>query len=223
MRKLEHPNVIKYREIFESGTKLYLVMELGGVGLDVLRDSSTGDFDETILKHMMRQLFDCLVYLQSQSISHHDIKASNLLYSSDGRLLLCDFGVAEEAGADGLCRCFYGTPTFQAPEIAGNVDGHPYDGYKADVWSAGILFFYMITGGYPYTAETVYLLLKAIEEDPVKLPNNLDPVLEDLLSRLLDKDPVTRISASEALQHPWFSQDQQVWESCCTLSKCSIS
>lgn len=206
VRGLEHPGVLRYYDLFESGQKVYLVMELGGVGLDVVKETAGEPLAPEFMKSVMRQLFEVLVYLESQGITHHDIKPSNILVSSPGpRVLLCDFGVAEKHGGGALCKSFFGSPAFQAPEVAGNVNGAEYDGAKADVWSAGVVLYFMVTGGYPFNGDTVYLLLKSIDEDPVVLPSDLEPLLYDLLARLLQKEPMKRISAVEALQHPWFT------------------
>lgn len=181
VRGLSHQGIIKYYDLFESGQKIYLVMELGGIGLDVLKESSQDPFPPEFLKSIMHQLLNILVYLEFKGITHHDIKPSNILVSSPGpKVLLCDFGVAEQHSS-GTCKSFFGSPAFQAPEIAGNVNGDPYDGAKADVWSAGVVLFFMLTGGYPFNGDTVYLLLKSIDEDPVILPSDLEPLLHDLL------------------------------------------
>jgi serine/threonine protein kinase len=185
VRRLEHPSIIRYRDIFESGQKVYLVMDLGGVSLDVLRDSLHGAAPPApLLRSIVRQLLGALAYLEAQRVSHHDVKPSNVLVSPAGHVLLVDFGVAEDWARLGACQSFYGTPAFQAPEVAGNVSGATYAGAAADIWSLGVLLFFLVTGDYPYHGETVYLLLKAIDEDPVVLPESVaDPLLRDLLSR----------------------------------------
>ena len=179
VRHLDHTNVVKYYDLFESGQKIYLIMELGGVSLDSVVAST---IEPVMIQSIIRQLLEVTLYLSSEMVAHHDIKPANILFDPEtDRLLLCDFGVAEQYGPDG-CKSFFGTPTFQAPEIAGNVTGVTYDGPKAEVWSIGVLLYYLVTGGeYPFKAETVYLLLKAIEEQPVILPDNLDPLLFDLM------------------------------------------
>jgi serine/threonine protein kinase len=233
VKGLSHEGVVRYYDLFESGQKVYLVMELGGVGLDVLKESSVEPLAPEFMKSVMRQLLGVLVYLESRGVTHHDIKPSNILVSSPGpKVLLCDFGVAERHGG-GPCTSFFGSPAFQAPEIAGNVGGEEYDGAKADLWSAGVVLFFMATGGYPFNGDTVYLLLKSIDEDPVVLPSDLDPLLYDLLLSigyvvitashalimvgLLQKDPLKRISAGEALEHPWFTASGSTTVVCHTM------
>ena len=119
--------------------------------------------------------------------------------------------MAERYNREAGCNSFYGTPAFQPPEIAGNVSGARFDGPKADIWSAGVLLYYLAVGRYPYHAETVYLLLKAIDEEPCSIPAGLDTALRDLLSRMLEKDPAKRISAQECLTHTWsVSKDRSI-------------
>ena len=188
MHPLEHPNVIRYHELMEFGEKVYLVMELcQGVNLEsfvasqrpprLLEDSSDLPASKAYLatcRSVMRQLLQGLDYLASKGIAHHDVKPGNLLIRSlDGCVKLCDFGVAESYGDRDECCCFYGTPVFQPLEIAGNVSGETFSGAKADLWSAGVVLYHMLTGDYPYTADTVYLLLKKIAEEPLDFRGRL--------------------------------------------------
>lgn len=197
VRGLKHPNVIEYHEIFESGQKIYLVMGLGGQGLDVIAESQPERITPAFVRTLLTQLLTALAYLDSQSIAHHDIKPANLLVDDEDRLLLCDFGVAERYEKVVGCQSFFGTPAFQPPEIAGNISGATFDGTKADIWSIGVVLFYLVTNRYPFAADTVYLLMKAIEEQPVMLPETLDPSLYDLLSSTdisLSSDAIFRIA-----------------------------
>lgn len=183
VRSLRHPNILEYLEVFESGPKIYLVMGLGGDGLDALVQEQPERITPAFVRRILSQLFSALQYLSSVHIAHHDIKPANLLVSADDHLLLADFGVAERYDPATGCQSFFGTPAFQSPEIAGNISGATFDGLKADLWSAGVTLYWLVTGRYPFQAETVYLLLKAIEERPVVIPEGLDPALHHLLSR----------------------------------------
>lgn len=139
MRSLDHQGIIKYWEIFESGEKIYLVMDLGGENLDSILEHDKERLTPALIQSIVKQLLEAVTYLEEQSVSHHDIKTANLLLDDHDHVILCDFGVAERYEKSTGCQSFFGTPTYQAPEIAGNVSGATFDGAKADIWSIGVL------------------------------------------------------------------------------------
>jgi serine/threonine protein kinase len=150
VKSLDHPNIIKYWELFESGEKIYLVMDLGGASLDSLIECERERLTPHLIRSIVRQLLTAVAYLKERSVSHHDIKTANLLIDDQEHVILCDFGVAERYDKSCGCQCFFGTPTYQAPEIAGNVSGATFDGAKADIWSAGVLLYSFIISRLAY-------------------------------------------------------------------------
>jgi serine/threonine protein kinase len=222
VRKLDHPNIIHYRELDDKSSpeKFYLFMQLCAGSLSAFLPSEAQPRERVeFLRDKFRQIFTGLSYLQTQRIAHHDIKTDNILIAFDGTVKISDFGVAECYGADG-CRIFFGTPAYQAPEIVSNVTGESFDGAKADIWSVGIILFQLLFGRLPFQGANVYLTMKAIDEETVKIPSLSDRDLYDLLSKLLLKDPVKRLSADEALMHPWFTGQSTTMETsqCCSIS-----
>lgn len=215
--------MIKYRELDDrtNPEKIYLFMELcrGGVE-ELLPEDATGRTE--YLRAVFTQLLQGLQYLQTQHVAHHDIKPDNILIGMDGRVRISDFGVAERYDPAIGCSIFYGSPAYQAPEIARNMDAVPYDGHKADIWSAGVVLYQLIIGEMPFKGGNVYLLIKSIDNDPVIIPTMSDKILQDYLASLLEKDPEKRPTATEALNHPWITGKQSVssdlpqW-SCCSL------
>lgn len=186
MQSLRHRNIVEYRELLEGKEKAYLVMKLGGLGLDRICEEQPRRITAPFIKSITQQLLGCLVYLEGRLVSHHDIKLANVLVDQFDQVMLVDFGVAERYNEAIGAQSFFGTPAHQAPEIAGNVSGATFDGAKADIWAVGVCLYYLVTGGqYPFRADTVYLLLKSIEQDPVVIPANLDSHLHDFLSSMV--------------------------------------
>jgi serine/threonine protein kinase len=211
VQSLCHRNIIKYHELDDHSNpeKFYLFMEL-----------CTSDISSTLnIKVVFKQLLEGLAYLHTHNIAHHDIKTENVLITADGVVKISDFGVSERYDPCVGCNVFFGTPAFQAPEIARNITGDPYNGHKADVWSAGVILYQMVTSELPFTGASVYLLMKSVDNDPVKIPSLSDKCLRDFLIKLLTKEPVDRPTAKEALQHPWFTEETATGEmGCCRIT-----
>ncbi|KAL4446517.1 hypothetical protein ABPG74_001258 [Tetrahymena malaccensis] len=138
-------------------------------------------------------------------IIHRDIKPENILIDEDDNLKIADFGVSHimETNEDGKINDNAGTKTFTAPEgWSRNFKGKPLD-----MWAAGATLYYMVTGELPFFSKDPNKLKNAILNDEVKFSDDINPELIDLLSKMLDKNPDTRITASEMLVHPWLTDD----------------
>ena len=141
-------------------------------------------------------------YLQTRRIVHRDIKPANLLLSTDGRLKISDFGIAEEMSfyeKTDSCQFIPGTPAFQAPELLSASPAATISGVKADIWAAGVTLYNMLTGGYPFEETAIH----AGNKTGLSIPSIVEPLAADLLSRLLEVDPARRIALAEIKRHPW--------------------
>jgi serine/threonine protein kinase len=241
-----HPNILSYVDIFEDDDKVYLIVDLLDVSLDKYV-ISTGHDDLVSLewiKGCTRQLLGGLAHLHAHGIAHHDIKPANLLLSDPNdlrrmRLKICDFGIAEQVAANGLCGSCFGTPAFQAPEVVlydpvdavhpnGGVTGRAtdkggYDGHKADIWSAGCVLYFLLTKGQLLfdMEDTVYGVLKAISQARDPLPQLATVTdTQGLLNVMLVVDVGKRLTARQLLEHPWLSptHTESVSVGCCSIS-----
>ena len=225
MRKLIHPHVARLVDVMDDpdDQKLYIVQEYLGGGTLMSDHSKHADrLGEGKARVYFRQLISALEYLHFQHIVHRDIKPSNcLLDSSRTNCKLCDFGVSMMLKADGddSVHSSAGTAAFLPPEA---LIGKPYSGKQADMWALGCTLFMMIYGNRPFSGSNTEELERSIREDPPAFPASvLDAkggttggrtggsctrIQEDLLMKMLDKDPTTRIQVTEAGEHPWATQ-----------------
>lgn len=205
LRRLQHPNVVELIEVLynDAKEKMYVVMEFCcGELQDLVEKSPSRKLEIDMARHFFIQLIDGLLYLHSKSVIHRDIKPGNLLISVDGTLKISDFGVADclsMFSENLICTSTAGSPAFQAPEIATGKE--TFDGTKADVWAAGVTLFFLVTGKYPFSGGNVFHLFENIAKGAFDLPQ-VDPLLRDLLAKMLTKDPCDRISVYQISQHP---------------------
>ena len=217
--QLHHPNLIAYYDLLEDHDKVYLVLEYCAGG-HLKPPYEVGD-----VRKIMTGVLLGLQYLHSQGIAHHDIKPANILLTHDRTPKLSDFGIAEQTLSThpGQCHSTYGTPAFQPPEVVNLSSNQTYDGYAADIWSLGIVLYYLLTDGQLlFNGDTVYYVLKAISEctaDP-KLSEIKDLEARRFLASMLRVDPKQRQTASQLLQSPWLYSlnTSSSSTSCCTIT-----
>jgi len=214
-RRLKHRNIIELIRIFKTPLKQYLVTEYvdGGNLFDQVVNFTT--YTERDACYFMKQLFEVLSYLREKQVIHRDIKTDNLIIkkSSYGEILkLTDFGLAVRLGKGEKEIKIEpnGAPLHLAPET---ILEKPVS-YGVDVWGAGIIFFTLI-GGYPpfwnERPEKLYadIVTKGIQMTPTFWDNVSDKA-KDLIHSLLDKNPDDRITAKNALQHPWILEHEEI-------------
>lgn len=206
LKTLDHPNIVKVYEYFEDEQNYYIVMEYckGGDVFGKLEDEGT--FTERYAAKTMKFLLSGLCYLHSVQIVHRDIKPENLLISSkesfeEYSIKIIDFNISTRKSTAKLNEVT-GTTDFMAPEVFRGI----YD-EKCDVWSAGVILYMIISGSLPFPSHSEEAAEKAICNGKYSFPRerfgNVTPLCKDFISKLLVKNPNTRPSAMQALEHPW--------------------
>ncbi|XP_077479372.1 calcium/calmodulin-dependent protein kinase kinase 2 isoform X1 [Stigmatopora argus] len=209
LKKLGHSNVVKLVEVLDDPSEdhLYMVFELVKQGA-VMEVPTDKPFGEDQARFYFQDLLRGIEYLHYQRIIHRDIKPSNLLVGEDGHIKIADFGVSNQfEGADALLTSTVGTPAFLAPETLSDTRKN-FSGKALDVWAMGVTLHCFVFGVCPFMDERILSLHHKIKTQPVELPENteISDDLKDLLLKMLDKNPETRISIPQIKVHPWVTR-----------------
>ncbi|KAG6402052.1 hypothetical protein SASPL_138922 [Salvia splendens] len=204
MNLVRHPNIMHLEEVLATKTKIYFVMEYAKGGELFKKIAKCRRLKEETAKKYFQQLMGAVVFCHSRGVYHRDLKPENLLLDDDGNLKVSDFGlsaVAESKRQDGLLHTTCGTPAYVAPEV---ITRKGYDGAKSDIWSCGVILFVMLAGHLPFYCTNLMDMYRKIAKGSYKCPHWFSPQVRRLLSKILDPNPDTRISAAEIMEHPWF-------------------
>lgn len=211
LKKVFHKHIIHLEEVYESSKKMFLVMELCNKGgLDELLKQRVR-FNEKDTRCIMSQLVDAVVYLHENNIVHRDLKLENILLSdaklddAQMNIKITDFGLSYIRGDVGndMMQQVCGTPMYMAPEVITNL------GYseRCDVWSCGVLMYFLLHGGPPFVASTEEELHELIKKGELSYRDpHWDPVsltAKNLIEWMMRVDPARRCSAKEVLNDSW--------------------
>ncbi|NXD63605.1 STK10 kinase, partial [Eolophus roseicapillus] len=208
----DHRHIVKLLGAFYWDGKLWIMIEFcPGGAVDATMLELDRGLTEPQIQVICRQMLEALHYLHSKKIIHRDLKAGNVLLTQDGDIKLADFGVSAKNMKTLQKRdSFIGTPYWMAPEVVmcETMKDTPYD-YKADIWSLGITLIEMAQIEPPHhELNPMRVLLKIAKSDPPTLscPSKWSLEFRDFLKKALDKNPETRPSAAQLLEHPFVSK-----------------
>ncbi|KAJ1985405.1 hypothetical protein H4R34_000059 [Dimargaris verticillata] len=224
-KKLQHPNIVKLFEVLNDPDNdcLYMVYEMCHRGpiMDIALDKACEPYPVDVCRNYFQQALLGMEYLHENGIIHRDIKPDNLLLDCHGTLKIVDFGVSEMFTpkntspstiatanlADGV-KANAGSPAFMAPELCRAHHGE-VSGVKADIWALGVTLYCLALGQLPFTGRSVPDMYEAIVAAPLTVPDTLDADLRDLLGRILDKNPESRLTLMDIRHHPWTTNHGQ--------------
>ncbi|OHT03292.1 CAMK family protein kinase [Tritrichomonas foetus] len=206
IKKMDHPFICKLFDVIEKDNYTYLIMEYLENGTMLNYINSRGRICETQARRYFTQLLSALEYIHNErKTAHRDLKAENILLDKYHNIRLIDFGLSNtftDSKPELNTTC--GSPAYTSPEM---IRGKPYTKI-ADVWSAGVLLYAMVTGTLPFDDGDIQRLLKKIAFIEPLYPSYLSPQLVDLLKKMLSKNPNERISLTGVREHSWFSQSE---------------
>ncbi|XP_020254714.1 CBL-interacting protein kinase 32-like [Asparagus officinalis] len=206
MKLIKHPNVVRLYEVMGSKTKIFIVLEFvtGGELFDKIVND--GRMRENEARKYFQQLINAVDYCHSRGVYHRDLKPENLLLDQFGNLKVSDFGLSalsQQVREDGLLHTSCGTPNYVAPEVL-NDEG--YHGATADIWSCGVILFVLLAGYLPFEDDNLMILYNKICAADFTFPSWLTFGAKRLITRILDPNPMTRITMSEILEDEWFKK-----------------
>lgn len=196
MCKLHHENISHLYDVIEDDENIYLIMEYLPNGTIQDELETHGIFSEQKARQMLIQTINGLLYLHSMHIVHRDIKAQNIMQDAEKNIRLMDFGLSTEAE---IAKTACGSPAYAPPEM---ILRKEYTD-KVDIWSLGVLLYFVTSGKYPFKDVNMTRLINKIVETEPEYPECFSPQLADLLKKMLTKDPISRISLEQILKHPW--------------------
>ncbi|XP_052187381.1 calcium-dependent protein kinase 7-like isoform X3 [Diospyros lotus] len=201
----EHPNIVSLKDTFEDNNAVHIVMELceGGELLDQI--VARAHYTERASALIMQTIVEVVQTCHRHSVMHRDLKPENFLFANKKEmapLKAIDFGLSIFFKPGDHFTEIVGSPYYMAPEVLKRDYGP-----QIDVWSAGVILYILLCGSPPFWADTEQGLAQAIicsvidfQRDPwPKVSDNA----KDLVKRMLDPDPKTRLTAQEVLEHPW--------------------
>lgn len=201
-----HVNLVKAVDFFSAGGKPHIVLEYisGGSLRDFIRRRKR--LSENDARPVLRGILQGVLYLHSNNIVHRDLKPENILMVRPNYPKITDFGLATFRNEDKHIHSVVGTPSYVAPEVIRNV---PY-GPPADVWSCGVMLYFMFAGERPFTGDSREDIKRAVLKGDLKFPSQLfansSPELKHLINSMLNYDQNHRITAQEALRHRWLAR-----------------
>lgn len=207
MARVQHHNVLRLYEIFDTDQKLSLVMELVNGGELFYKIVDKGAYTELEARDIIRQLVEGVDYLHNQGIAHRDLKPENLLCceSEDGMIIkIADFGLSKAFSGESALETSCGTPDYAAPEVL-RMDG-AYDS-SVDLWSIGVITYVLLCGFPPFYGKSQAQLFEKILNADFDFPEpewtQISAEAKDFINHLLVLDVKQRYNTKQCLDHPW--------------------
>ena len=220
MQKLNHKNVVKILELFETEKYMLIIMEYINCGNLFSFVKKRRKLSEKTSKFLFRQIIQGIKYIHSKNIVHRDIKLENILIDLNNNIKICDFGISKIFDNENNMILFdkCGTPMYMAPEILLSSKENGYFAKPVDIWAAGIALYIMLSGQLPFNIKdekinsskknvnNKILHFNIIHQQPKPIEKITDEA-KDLLNGLLNKNPMKRFTIEEILNHPWLKEN----------------
>ncbi|XP_075323449.1 calcium/calmodulin-dependent protein kinase (CaM kinase) II beta 1 isoform X9 [Odontesthes bonariensis] len=213
-RLLKHPNIVRLHDSISEEGFHYLLFDLV-TGGELFEDIVAREYySEADASHCIHQILESVHHIHQHDIVHRDLKPENLLLASkckNAAVKLADFGLAIEVQGDQQAWFgFAGTPGYLSPEV---LRKEAY-GKPVDIWACGVILYILLVGYPPFWDEDQHKLYQQIKAGAYDFPSpewdTVTPEAKNLINQMLTINPAKRITAQEALKHPWVCQRSTV-------------
>jgi calcium-dependent protein kinase len=214
LRKMDHPNIVKINDFYITNTEYVLVTEYCPEGELFYEIKNFAPFNEALTGWYMKQILSAVCYCHKLKIIHRDLKPENILISKKNKngfnlVKVIDFGTAIIFNKNKNDKSLTGSVYYISPEVLSKNRNYTE---KCDVWSCGIIMYILLTGLPPFNGDSDEEIVTKIKNGRFNMDKYPWPIIssqaKDLIKKLLEFDPHKRITAEEALSHPWFESKQ---------------
>ncbi|KAJ5077701.1 non-specific serine/threonine protein kinase [Anaeramoeba ignava] len=203
MKMFIHPHVTRLLEVIQANTDIFMIMEYipGGELFDYI---TKNEISEIQARKFFQQLISGVHYCHQRRVVHRDLKPENLLLNENLELKIADFGLSKIMEDGEFLATSCGSPYYASPEV---VSGTIYVGPEIDVWSCGVILFALLTKKLPFNDKRTSILFQKIRKAEYIIPPFVSSSAADLISKMLNPDPIKRITISQIMEHSWFSEE----------------
>lgn len=211
LSRLDHSNIIKLHEVYDSGQTVVLLLELvtGGELYHFVEEQHEGHLTEEQSVHIIKQILEAVSHMHNLYLAHLDLKPENVLLVEKCEfpiIKVIDFGLSQQLDTVSEIKTVFGTPEFVAPEII-NFD---VLSLATDMWSIGVITYILLSGASPFLGETKQETFSNVSNGTYTFDKeyfeNVSSQAKDFINRLLVKDPRKRDTVRDCLQHSWLKK-----------------
>ncbi|KAI0842616.1 Pkinase-domain-containing protein [Hypoxylon sp. FL0890] len=200
LQLLRHPHIIKLYTVIKTPAEIIMVLEYaGGELFDYI--VKHGRLPEDQARKFFQQMICAVEYCHRHKVVHRDLKPENLLLDDNLNVKIADFGLSNIMTDGNFLKTSCGSPNYAAPEV---ISGKLYAGPEVDVWSCGVILYVLLVGRLPFDDDHIPSLFSKIQRGVFTVPHWVPSDAANLIRKMLQTNPVQRITIDEIRQDPWF-------------------
>ena len=202
LSKFHHNNIVQVYQVIKSNNIINIVQEyINGNELKKYIDDNKG-LSEKEASSFFQQIVCSIEFIHKLRICHRDLKPENLLLTDKKQVKLIDFGLSNSYKKGEYLNTHCGSPIYAAPEM---LDDKKYNPIMTDIWSIGIILYYMVTNRTPFEGNDAGEIFKQAKNGKISYPDNMSKDCKDMLKKLLTPDPKKRIKIQDIKKHPFYN------------------